>query len=104
MKIDIDKKTKGQLLICAGAMVMAIYLFIAVYENSLYEGGRGGFIFGLGLIFWGYYKIKGNKYTYKCKNCLKISSRPQINNEKCPFCGGEIEYLEDFYKRNPEFK
>jgi hypothetical protein len=104
MKIDLDGKTKGQLLICGGVILIAIFMFISVYENSLYKGARGGFIIGLGMVFWGFFKIKGNKYSFKCVDCLKVSYRPQIKDEKCPFCGGEIEFLEGFFERHPKLK
>ncbi len=104
MKVYLDNKTKGQLLISGGVIITVVIILSIAFDNSLLYSAGKGLLFSLGLIFWGIYKIKGNKYSFKCTNCLKISYLPQLKDQKCPFCGGEIEHLEGFFERHPDLK
>jgi hypothetical protein len=43
--------------------------------------------------------------TYlKCLNCNKVFGDKKTSNLLCPNCGGQLEELDGFYDRHPEFK
>ncbi len=65
-------------------------------------------IFGVVMIVFGTKKIinKGKKPDQYliCPVCQKVVEVRLAKDKKCPECGSDLEILEGFYERHPEFK
>jgi len=64
--------------------------------------------FGILILLYGLFKKKIPKgYDDNfviCKNCLKSYYAKDLNQPRCPDCGGHIENLDGFYGRHPDRK
>lgn len=65
-------------------------------------------LFGVLLIVFGTQKIlsrgkKPDEYLV-CPICQKVVEVRLASDNKCPNCGSDLELLEGFYERHPEFK
>ena len=65
-------------------------------------------MFGVVMIVYGAKKIinKGKKpdQYLACPVCQTVAEVRLASNNKCPKCGSDLELLEGFYERHPEFK
>jgi hypothetical protein len=65
-------------------------------------------MFGVVMIVFGAQKIinKGKKpdQYLVCPVCQKVVEVRLASNNKCPKCGSDLELLEGFYERHPEFR
>lgn len=65
-------------------------------------------MFGVVMIVFGAKKIanrgkKPDQYLV-CPVCQKVVEVRLASNNKCPKCGSDLELLEGFYERHPEFR
>ncbi|MCK5096876.1 MAG: hypothetical protein KAR45_02175 [Desulfobacteraceae bacterium] len=79
------------------------------YVHFGYVTPYGGLIFVIIGVLFVYFSIfHGQKRIYdknvKCIECGQLSYSYDLKDLKCPKCGGEVDNLKGFYKRNPAFK
>jgi hypothetical protein len=101
------------------------FLLIVFGSMALYEGGfsfhgvfgavskltaLGIIVFGVIWVRFGYKRVtsettltRKTKYL-KCVGCGQVYSFHEIENNTCPKCHKEVEKIEGFFERHPEFK
>ena len=61
--------------------------------------------FGFLCIAFGIFKkktISSYKTILKCPKCLKVFREADVENNRCPSCGFELEPLKGFFERHPD--
>lgn len=81
------------------------------YGEKRYIVGLAHILIGIGFFIWGYRgRAKGESLleddgiVLMCPECGEAYYSVDVKNDMCPTCNVDLEPVEGFYNRHPEFK